>query len=520
MTPADSPIHHRSLPLARFLPIAAFLIAATVIASGIFSSYWVDHRNDQYQLIHLGRCVYDGGAMYIDAWENKPPGIAWINALCFILSGGHPLTVWLLPGITALICITIMSWSMSELLSTFAAWCTAVLASIVVSLRLYDSPSINPDFYSAMFELAAGSVWLLALYTQRPGGQRTFAIVTGLLWAMSVNVKQTGIVGLLVVSLITVGFFLHDRDRHRDWIVTTTYVWFGFIAGMFAVGLFLLMRGSIGPAWEAVFSFNQQLLNQDHVKNSLGSWMRVREGLMPVRLVLWFGLLGIFASFYAGRAKKSSPILIYTFLIWWVMQTVCALIGPSQTMRYWQATFPPMFWLAGIGIYHLGETLRRTEKATRGAFVITLLTVVILLGMPLFEHYQHGLAAGYVSYHKKENERTRFREWGKQLRELIPEDEKIYVLAYRAGVYVHAERNAAVRFTYPRSKKQMDEIITSLEARKAFAILKPATRAPEFERFCDDSCFAQIDTIFNNYELKTTINKFEVWIRDSDKKIE
>lgn len=67
--------------------------------------------------------------MYIDAWENKPPGIAWINALGFILSGGSPFVTWLFPGITALICITIMAWSMSELLSSLTLKLTKLLLS-------------------------------------------------------------------------------------------------------------------------------------------------------------------------------------------------------------------------------------------------------------------------------------------------------------------------------------------------------------------------------------------------------
>lgn len=506
------------------LPIAVTLLSIAILYCSSFSSYWVDQRNDQYQLINLGYAVYGGGTMYLDVWENKPPGIAWINALGYFLTGSQ-IGAWILPGVIALICIIVMAWSMSGLLSPFSAWCTALLATVVISLRIYDTPSINPDFYSSMFELAAGSVWLLALYSQKPGGQKTFGILAGLLWAMSVNVKQTGIVGLVVVSTITAIFYWQDREKHRDWIATTINVWIGFFGVAVVISLILIVRNSFGEAFSAVFSFNQTLLDQGHVKGSLSSWVRVRAGLAPVSLVLWFGLLGVIASFSAGRAKRSSPILIYTFVAWWVLQIALALLGPSMTMRYWQSTFPPMLWLAAIGIYHLGETMRRTESATRGAFIITLLTVVVLLGRPMFDHFQQGLAAGYVSYSNADNERNTFVEMGKRLRELVPAGEKIYVLDYKSGVYVHAQRLQAVRFSYPQSQSQMEEIVTGLEAYQAFAILKPTKLAPEFTRFCDDTCTARIDKILENYEQKTTLNRFEVWTRrdannttDSDEK--
>ncbi len=494
------------------LPVIVTLLSMVILYGSSFSSYWVDQRNDQYQLINLGRAVYDGGTMYIDAWENKPPGIAWINTAGYFITGNQ-LGAWILPGVTALCCIIVMAWSMSGLLSPLAAWCTALLAAVVVSLRVYDTPSINPDFYSSMFELAAGSLWLLALYAQRAGGQRAFGILAGLLWVMSVNVKQTGIMGLVVVSVITGIFFWRDREKHREWIATTFNVWIGFFSGAVVIITFLIVRGTSGEAFSAIFSFNQQLFDQDHLKGALGSWLRAREGLAPVSLVLWFGLLGVIASFSAGRAKRSSPILIYTFVAWWILQIALALLGPSHSMRYWQATFPPMLWLAAIGIYHLGETMRRTESATRGAFIITLLTVVILLGRPMFDYFQQGLAAGYVSYNNENNERNRFVEMGEKLRELVPEDEKIYVLDYKAGVYIHAQRSQAVRFTYPRSKDQMEEIVTGLEARQAFAILKPAKPAGEFTRYCDDACTARIEKTLEKYEQKTTLNHYEVWLR-------
>ena len=62
---------------------------------------------------------------------------------------------------------------------TVACW-SLLLASAVITQRVYDAPSINPDFYSAMFDLVACSAWLLAVRSDRRKGLRTFALAAGL----------------------------------------------------------------------------------------------------------------------------------------------------------------------------------------------------------------------------------------------------------------------------------------------------------------------------------------------------
>ncbi len=90
--PANRPRHEARSPrmpsFRNIAPVLSWILVATFIALGTWSSYWAYQRNDQYQLITLGQTVYDGGRLYVDAWENKPPGVAWINALGIAMSGG------------------------------------------------------------------------------------------------------------------------------------------------------------------------------------------------------------------------------------------------------------------------------------------------------------------------------------------------------------------------------------------------------------------------------------------------
>lgn len=491
--------------------VAAVLVVG-FLAVGTWSSYWAEQRNDQYQLITLGQCVYNGGQLYVDCWENKPPGLAWINALGLILSSGGQLGVWLLPAAAALLCIIPLWYAVGRLLSPTAARRTAVLASVLATLRLYDAPSINPDFYSAMFELAAGALWLAAVFADFAGRRFVFGVLAGLLWSAAACVKQTGCTGLLAVTVLTVVLLIAKNLHGRHWLVTAIYAWLGFTLGCTAVAMILTRQGTDQAAWDAIFTFNRDFVTWDAWVRSLQSWLRLREGLLPLQLPLWLALVGIVVTLSIGGAKRLARASLAAMVLWWLVAADLALMGPSQSMRYWQATFPPTFLLAAMGLHRLEEAYRRLEKGYRAALVLVALTAVVLLGRPLAEHYEHGLAESYIAYTRDPSQRQRLADLGGQIQALVPKGERMYVLAYDAGLYVHADRRPACRFTYPRSQEQMNEILSDLAAGKAHALLLPERPAAEFEHFCDAVCHEQLTRVLEKYELAQSIGPYRVWV--------
>lgn len=491
--------------------VAAVLVVG-LLAVGTWSSYWAENRNDQYQLITLGQCVYDGGQLYIDCWENKPPGIAWINALGLILSPGGQLGVWLLPAATSLLCIIPLWYVVGRLHSPTAARRTAVLAAVLATMRLYDAPSINPDFYSAMFEMVAGALWLAAVFEGFAGRRFVFGILAGLIWSAATCVKQTGCTGLLAVTVVTLVLILTRTTKGRQWLVTAIYAWLGFALGCAAVVVILTKQGTDQAAWGAIFTFNRDILTWDAWLRSLQSWQRLREGLLPLQLPLWLALLGIVVTLSIGGAKRMAQASLAALGLWWLVAADLALMGPSQSMRYWHATFPPMILLAAMGLNRLEEAYRRLDKGYRAALVLVALTAIVLLGRPLAEHYKHGLAESYVAYSRETTQRQDLTDFGGQIQALVPKGERIYVLAYDAGVYVHADRRPACRFTYPRSPEQMNEILSELAAKKAHAVMIPDHPASQFEQFCDGACHERLTQMLEDYEPGQSIGSYKVWI--------
>ncbi len=513
--PGLDPTRERT-PRGRILVLLTTVWAVAFIVVGTWATYWAAQRNDQYQLINLGQCVYEGGRMYVDCWENKPPGIAWINALGIALSSGGQLGAWLLPGVTALLCLAGVGYAMARTISVTASCCSVALASVVYSLRLYDTPSINPDYYSSMFELAACSMWFLSLAAERRGPRFLWGLAAGLVWAAAASCKHTGIVGLLALSVVTIVVIACRRGNYRHWLVSCLWTWIGLALGLGAVAGVFAYRQTLGPAWEAIFGFNRDLLSWESMSGALRSWSRVWAGLGTIQLALWLGLLGAIVTLYTGRASHMARAIVSVMLLWWIAQVLGALTGPSQSMRYWQATFPPVLLMAGVGIYHLEDTFRQLDKVGRAALTVITVTVIPLLALPLAEHHRHGLATSYLTYTSDKTERNRLEVVGQQIQEAVPDAEPIYVWAYDAGTYLYANRRPASRFTYPRSPQQMHEILADLAAGKARAILVPEHRSHEFDLWCDEACHQRLSEVLARYEMKTTVGPYNVWARPAE----
>ena len=144
---------------------------------------------------------------------------------------------------------------------------------------------------------------------------------------------------------------------------------------------------------------------------------------------------------------------------------------------------------------------------------------MLLLGRPLVDHYVHGLATSFLAYQEHgaySAHRNCLERIATEIRNVVSEGQPIYVWAYDAGVYLHASRPAASRFIYPRSDRQMREILADLDAGKAHAILVPE-RSPEFDQWCDQACYEHLAEILGRYETGSTAGRYSVWVRPADR---
>jgi hypothetical protein len=493
--------------------VAILLVATAMIVAGTWAAYWTPNRNDQYQLLQLGRCVYDGGTLYVDCWENKPPGIAWINAFGFAIGDGRSIVAWLLPGLAGLMGIAVFHCAVTRVLGLVSAGVATVIAAMVFNLRIYDAGTINPDFYSAVFELVAASLWVLSLRTDRRMSRWGWALSAGLAWTCAVTVKQTGVAGLIVMTAVGAVAWVMKGDRKDRAVGSGLPCWLGFLVGVGAVVAILMRTQSLEPAMDAIWHFNAQFVDGRLGGGWRDGWIRIGSWCRPLQLPLWIALLGLAAALARTRSESWVRRLVAVFVLWWMVQAILATWGPSRSPRYFQATFAPMSWLTAVGVWHMADIVRHSNPP-RAVVVVVMVTLAWLLGRPLLDHFSRGVAESVVALDQPQTERDRYRALGERVRALIDADERMYVWNYDSGVYVHARRAPAATYNYPRSARQMEAILAALENRRTKLLLIPKHRSSFFAAWCDSRCQQRVEMILAEFSEKEAIGQYQVWLRD------
>ncbi len=533
---------------AYFGAIVLILVSGLVLA-GSWATYHAPGRNDQYQLIQLGQSVYHGGRMYVDCWENKPPGIAWINALGFLVARGNPIGPWILPGVVEAGVLVILWAALRRIVMERTARKAVLVAALVYSLRIYDTPSINPDFYSSIFELAAIALLirgvippLKTFYPPQEGRLDSIrrldvespahneapeedlagsddsctysyllCALAGLLWAAATSIKQVGCVGLFALTLCGILAAIGKPQMRAHALKATAATWTGFVIGLAAVAGVLWRQGTLTDAWHAIFSFNTGLLNTRDFLGAVANRARVRSELAPLVLPLWLGLTGVIMSFWYRRFRGFPLSMTIGLVLWWVAALVLAAMGPSHSMRYWQATFPPMLILAAVGLYYIQQVQDRLGHPERLTAFVVAATVAVMLARPAVLELRAGLAGSFAASTDHPTEREQLTEIGNRVRTLAGADESVYVLDYRPGIYVYADRLPAAPFIYPRSPQQLGEIVQRLKSAKASLIVVPEKPASEFERLKDDDYRTFVGGILADCQLVEKVQDYMIF---------
>ncbi len=76
------------LLMAVALVLAIFLVKIQV------SPWYVGMGDDSGLFAYAGKLISEGGLLYQDIWDTKPPGVFYLNALAISLGGSTPWSIW------------------------------------------------------------------------------------------------------------------------------------------------------------------------------------------------------------------------------------------------------------------------------------------------------------------------------------------------------------------------------------------------------------------------------------------
>src|SRR6266853_4985138 len=185
----------------------------------------------------IGWALNHGARLYVDVWDNKPPGIYWLSALLT----GHaqiaiamPLASTLFVG-AAPVCVA----SIARKVGGAGAGTIAALSYVVVaSLPSLDGDLFNAELFGATFVAAAIAI---VLHSSRP----RWLIVAGALAALALLFKGVFAADLVVVMGIAA---IVAIPRTRTAITNSGVVLAGWSIVAAAAALVLFEQGALGAA--------------------------------------------------------------------------------------------------------------------------------------------------------------------------------------------------------------------------------------------------------------------------------
>lgn len=325
----------------------------------------------------------DGGRLYVDAIDRKPPLPTYIYDATFNVFHNVDLRpVHVVAALFLAIAGCAVASDVGLRTRAQRTWAGVLLVTGAVAFLPDSGQSAN----YAHFALAPGAL-AIVLARRRSGAA---ALLAGLSLAAAVMCRQTWLIGLLPAFVSITG--------SRRWI---NRAWFGsgFLAGL-AVTLVSLPTREV---WHWVFTSNQGFLLTGP------NWSMVSVSFFGGLVLLLVLHLPIQAA--AGHRVHSAGGVTAALRVdrdlwmWWATATIAWLSGFRFFAHYWLQSLPPLVLLAAPVIGGLGSRIRRSA----GAF--TLITTLVAVGAAFTPGAFRALPdpaplARYVSAHTEPGQRV------------------------------------------------------------------------------------------------------------------
>lgn len=319
-----------------------------------------------------GRVIADGGKIYADYVDIKPPLIYYIFSLIYKISGWSQISLriwdW---AIQMSVCASMVFVARRLFRSSLAA---------LISVMLYCMYYVNAGFgntFQCESIFAAPLIWIFYL-TIRFRKKFYFGAILGLLIAFSFSLKFT-----FLIIVLPIAFSLFLQYDIKNFLIVSLYVLIGFVAGFllfFAIPLFdrevfegFLSMFKFLRAYASHFHFDMGYVKfaYDRTIEFFGDWTS-----FSVAALIGAAIIGALKT-EASSEKKGSAI----FLIGLILFLFISVVYERKFFLYHLSRLnAPLSLLAGAGFVvffkDLRDKFRRLDKRMK-----VFLAALILIGL-------------------------------------------------------------------------------------------------------------------------------------------
>lgn len=240
----ETPPERRSRLRAVLGCLAVIAVLTVLRLPGFFEPAW---SQDAGAYANIGRALDQGGRLYSEVWDNKPPGMYWLSA-ADMAGGAGALRVQI--ALTAIVALsTLLVFLVARRLATPAVGLsTALLFAVVASVPNFTGNQLNAEIAGVLPVLAA----MLLLVGRTPISARR-ALTAGVLLGFGLLFKATFaadvLAGLAVPSLVALA---QGRRPGSKELTTTVLIGAGTLALCAAAAVGVQLHGSVRALLDVV----------------------------------------------------------------------------------------------------------------------------------------------------------------------------------------------------------------------------------------------------------------------------
>lgn len=463
LPPLDRP---RETPLGVLIVSMALVILPLILISQIAAHARTDVVDDQ-MFGYFGWRIAHGATVYLDVWDNKPPGIYWINAIGFLLGGGNSYY-----GVIALVALALITAHAAFFVAASAVYfrgsaaIATVLAAFFLTHSFYQAGTNRTETFLATCELIAAAFYLRAWRVDRWWKWLLAGVFCGLAFLF----KQIGLAALAAMGLHLLTLMIMRRIPVGVGVKRGLLILGGAGLVVAAAAGYLASRGALDAAVFATFGFNAAYVatNQSLPLDPSLSIILMRQDLgdvflLPILMVIaaWIHALLWWLRPKDRPADIAAPLstlepvcpgYLWFFALWLLIALYGALIGPGRYRHYIIAVVPPLLLSAGYLINVVKTEIGLLKRMQQRAWVVAIFVAMGYFASEAVQLNWRAVARVYIERNPDyvDGHWTWKQSWWEQIGESVRDHSQpgqtLQCWGYMPGVYLVARRPNVCRF--------------------------------------------------------------------------
>ena len=420
-------------------PLYFWIIAALIYVLSRLATWGYPFDSDHWIFYYVGKAWADGGQLYIDAWDHKPPLIFAFNAIMYGVAGGNLVLhrVWL-TGISVVTCLLFyvlvkklvpylfasnphykQDSTMGHLLPKIAL----LLFIFFTNLSQFASSGNNTENYGLLFLVG---MWL-AMYMFFTAKRWWYMAAAGICLSVLFFLKGTF---LLFGLPLWIGLAIIYHKRLVKLVGWSAL----FVAPLIvqAIGwiVYFTQQGTFQDFITASFSFSA------HYANSAWHGGVSNEPILLAETLLMIAISVVCFVAFLRDVKHGYSNVPYVVTAATYIVGLAAVLSVGSFYPYYLQIIMPLIVILGVYAF-VRVRLQKTVRVV--AIAAAIVTAVLLYGVSMKQFLNN--FTGGASIDARENQQV-----ARYIRANTTPQDKIFDDGYGATLYQMADRQSGTRF--------------------------------------------------------------------------